>query len=565
MEPLKELFLKLGLDADASSFASAQVAVDALEHAGHALVHAFESVGEALLGVVEGTAHQAHEFELLSQKTGESVEKIQEWDSIAKKSGTTVDAMAHAMGILGRNMLAASKGGKEQVEGFHDMGISMAEIKDKSPDEVLRIIADRFDAMEPGFGRNAKLMKVMGRGAAEMIPALIGGSKRLNSIAESAHIFGKVMDEETIAAGVDLYQTMQSISGIVPALTKVLAGPLLKPLAEIAHAFLDWAKANAAVIRTRIQTFALVLAGAIRTLAHWIPRLSKAVEVLVASLKLLAMVVGSFLIAKFVLFNALLLEQVVFFALNSAAAIAYGAVMVWTALKAAAAWLVASAPLLLVTGLLVLAALAAEDLYVFLKGGDSVIGELGPKWTRFLGEFTAVDSEDPWWLVALKAGLQVMLDLNGAWKEFEKEFPKLAAVLKYSSGFGFQEDAQATKDAAVMEAQRFKTITLARGGQAHDIAPDVGAGSSMVGDAQSLASAAFGNGASPSRSLAASPAAGKGPVVLAPKLHAPITVHGAPGQSAPEIAGAVREQLDDFWDSKMREAHDAEPGEEGDF
>ena len=528
--PLKELFLKLGLDWEGSSFAAAQVAVDLLEGAAHRLVHAFESIGEGLLEVVEGTAHQAHEFELLAQKTGENVEKIQEWDSIAKKSGTTVDSLAHSMGIFGRTLLAARNGNDEAAQGFAQLGISMAELKDKSPDEALRIVADAFDKLPPGLDRNAKLMKVFGRGAQEMIPVLIGGSKRLDEIAEGAHVFGKVMDEETIEAGVDLYKTVQSLAGIIPALTKVLAGPLLEPLAEVAHAMLDWAKANAATIKTKIHAFALTLAKGIHLVAAGFEKAGKALQLFVAGLKTLAIVLASYVIAKFVILNAMLLEQLVAWALNTAAAIAYGAVQVAAAVKAAAAWVAAAAPVLLLTALLALMALAAEDVWTFLKGGDSVLGELGPKWTKFLEGFTKIQAGDPWWLKLLRTALGIVIDLEGAMDRLLKMFREGTLALSFVRGVASLTGAQKTT---------IEEIPLSQ--------------------SQAFGPEAFGGGASPAASAAASPGAAQSRV-FAPRLNVPITVNGAPGQNPEQVAGAVREQLEDFWDSKMRDGVESIPG-----
>jgi hypothetical protein len=419
---VRELLAKLGLEFEGQQFLKAELAFEGIKRAAEFAKDKIKEMGEALVEIVTETAHQAHEFELLSQKTGESVEKVQEWDSIAKKSGTTVDTVAHSMGILGRTLLAARKGGDEAVEGFSDLGISLSEIKDKSPDEALRIIADAFAKLPPGLDRNAKLMKVMGRGAEEMIPVLIGGSKRLNEIAEGAHIFGKVMDEETIEAGADLYQTLQSLQGIIPALTKVLAGPLLEPLAEVAHEVLNWAKANASVIKSKIHDFALGLVKTVKTLASVLAAVAK-------GMKAIAVVIGTYLVLSLVAANGGLLQMLVNWTLNTAAAIAYGAVSVAAAAKSAVAWLASVAPLVLMTVIIAALILMAQDVWGFFNGYDSAIGRFGPKWTKFLDEWTKVKVDDPWWLVALKKAIEIVTDLQGAWEKLERAWRQPGSFL----------------------------------------------------------------------------------------------------------------------------------------
>jgi hypothetical protein len=90
--------------------------------------------------------------------------------------------------------------------------------------------------------------------------------------------------------------------------------------------------------------------------------------------------------------------------------------------SAAASWAAAAAPLLLLIALLTLLALAADDVRGFLEGEDSLIGDLGPKWTKFVNDFFKPRDGEHWLVATLKQLGRLIFDFQGQWDAFVKDW-----------------------------------------------------------------------------------------------------------------------------------------------
>ncbi len=212
--------------------------------------------------------------------------------------------------------------------------------------------------------------------------------------------------------------------------------------------------------------------------------------------------------------------------------------------KAAAAWLAVAAPVVLLVALLALLALAAEDVYVFLKGGDSLIGDLGVKWAKFLDDWFKDDTDDGWLMTALKAVLWMLTDIGERFPAAIREWKDM--IVKF-----FTVDIpQAVKDFVAKFPGLLDPLSL--GGRSIGTA---------LKDKFPGASILFGGGAAGPEAAAASSAAAQSVGVLAPTFNAGgFTVVAQPGQDTEQVAGAVVSTMDSWWNDKLTAAGDAAGG-----
>jgi len=539
MESLRELFVAIGLEWDAAGFAQAQVATAVLEKAAQMLVAAFETVAETVAESVLQTAEFADNLSDAAVRTGASVEALQELGYAAGLSGASSETMNMALTRLSATMGEAANGSKEAMSGFARLGVRVtdAEGKLRSTDAVFTDLAAAVAAIPNPAERTATALDVFGRAGIQLLPMLNEGADGIERMRTEARELGLVMGGEAVSSAAEFNDNLDRLRGIVDSLKRDLGGPLIEALSPVVEEMLAWVRANREMLRSRILQFTTALIAAGRALLVVVRALVVAVEFLVDNWKLLAILLGSTLIALMITFKTLLLEQLVAFALNTAAAIIYGATLVATGLKAAAAWLAAAAPVILLTALLMLLALAAEDVYVFLKGGDSLIGDIGPKWTKFLDEWLADDVGDGWFMTALKSVIWLLTDIG-------TRFPAAIAEWKTMIVRFFSETLpQAVKGFA----RDFPMLGRLLSG-------DVTVGGAAVDGV----SGHFGGGASPSAS--ASVAGVPKAAVVAPSFVGNFVVQTSPGQSAQEVASATRDTLDDWWGTKMRAVSPAAPG-----
>lgn len=534
METLRELFVSLGLDWDSSGFAAAQVAADGLEGVLKKLVDVAGDLVGGLRDATMQTAAYADDLNDAAIRTGASVEALQELGYAASQSGASAETINHALTKLSMTMGEAAKGTGEAGKAFAALGVKVTDSDGKlrRTDDVFTALATAVAKIENPTERSAKALDVFGRAGIQLLPLLAEGEDGLAKLRQEARDLGLVMGGEAVEAGANFNDSIDSLKDTWESLKRDLAGPIIEALLPVVEGIKDWVKANRALVRSTITTFVRGLLVAFKAVAG-------VVGWLVENWKLLAIVATSILLPVLWSIKAAILEQLVAFALNTAAAVAYGATQVAAAAAAAAAWLAANASLLLGIALMATLLLAAEDVYSFLTGADSLIGDIGPKWTAFLDQWTQSKDEGEHPIVtALKTAVFYLTDLEG----------RLLPALKNGWWSAITQPIAASIEllfklfrGTAEFADFLKTI------------PGVGIGLQTIQSSAQQAAPLFGFGggaASPAAGISAAAAAT--PPTVAPSFQGSFVIQAQPGQSAQEVAGATKEVLEEWWDGKMR-------------
>lgn len=532
MEALRELFVRLGLDWDSSGFAAAQLAADGLEGALKGIVGVMSDVVTGLRDATLHTAAYADDLADASIRTGASVEALQELGFAASQSGASAETINHALTKLTMTMGSAAQGGGEAAKAFAALGVKVTdgEGKLRRSDEVFTDLATAVAKIKNPSERSAKALDVFGRAGIQLLPMLAEGEEGLEKLRQKARDMGLVMSGEAVAAGAELNDSLGALKDGYESLKRDLAGPIIEALLPVVKGITEWVKANRSLIRSGIQNF-------VKGLTTVFTGIAKAVGWLISNWKLLAIVATSVLLPVLFSVKAVLLEQLVAFALNTAAAVAYGATQVAAGLAAAAAWTAANAPLLLSIALVAALLIGAEDVLVFLEGGDSLIGRIGPAWSKFLDDWVSVDPNDSGLLAGLKMIVFYLTDLEG----------RLLPAIKSGWWSSFLQPISASIEllfklfrGTAEFADFLKTI------------PGVGSAVETFQQSQGQAPLISGGAASIGAGVAAQTSAGQ--PIVAPSFQGSFVVNAQPGQSAQEVAGATREVLEDWWDGKMRSA-----------
>lgn len=431
MAVVRELVALLGLDFEGEQFLKAELAFEAIHKAAELLFEAVEKVTDAMVESVVKTAETAEELEHLHAKTDISVEDLQELGYVAERAKVSTSELAKGIQFLGRNALEASKGNKDAVEAFAELGVSIHDQNGhlKDGQELFLQVGQRLKEMPNQWLSPARAMKLFGRAGADLIPIFAEGSEGIAELREQARDLGLVMSEDMVHRAAQLNGVLEQLKAISSGLTHDFAGPFLDAAKELGDQFLEWFKANRAIIRTRIEQFAKALIAIFRALGA-------AVKFVVQWFDALLIGVGA-LTAAFILQNYSLAALAAGYASAGYAAVVAG-------IKAAAAWVAAAAPVVLLAALLAALVLAADDVYTFLQGGDSVIGDLGRKWTQWIEEFTRVRGEDPWWLQIIKLGVKGLTDLKWALDQFANAWTLFNSSFNLGGALGGLQTAART-------------------------------------------------------------------------------------------------------------------------
>lgn len=206
---------------------------------------AIEFIGAAALteffnSITEGE----QQLEKLSIQTGVAVDELSKLQYAAKQND--VENFAGDIKKLSKSIGEASNGNEQLLLDFKAIGVSAADLKNLSIDQVLKKVADGFAQYADGAGKAAATTALMGRGGQDLIAFLNQGSAGIEAYeaklsklggvttpeaAEQAHLYGQALN--------DLKEASEGVGrGIITTLQPALTSSL-EALAEFISATKD--------------------------------------------------------------------------------------------------------------------------------------------------------------------------------------------------------------------------------------------------------------------------------------------------------------------------------------
>lgn len=349
---IAEFVGRLGLDIDTSAFTRGEKALEQLKQSYASIAGVVQQVGAAVGELVGDLVGQAAAIDAASKATGINAQSLQELAFAASAGGASTEALSAGLTSLTRVAGAAADGSAQAQDAFAKLGVGVrgAGGEVRSADELLADLADAFAGMPPGIEKTSAAMDLFGNAGRQLVPFLDQGSAGIEALREEARALGIVLDEETIGAGAGLGDSLTKLQRSATGLRNMIAGPLLVPLRKLVDGFTEWWKLNQLIIKDRIEQVFQRLEPVFRGVA--------------AALRVVGDVMG------YLLDNSQLLTPILG-AVAAMYAVVAGAALI-AGIKAAAAWVLATWPLLLLGALI---AILADDIHEFVTGGESLIGD----------------------------------------------------------------------------------------------------------------------------------------------------------------------------------------------
>lgn len=351
MTVLRELITVLGFDVDEAEAAQANKVFDGLKKGALAVVGLTTAATVALGALISETVAAGDEAAKTGKRLGISAEEVQELGFAAERSGVPVAQLNVGIRSLQRRAAEARRGQKEFAQGFARLGVSVTDAngKLKPTVDLFLEVADGFTKIQDEGERTALAMRVAGDGGAALLPLFLEGAEGIDALRRRARVLGFVLDNETAAAAERLADNFTDLRLIATGVGRRLASQFLPLVEKITDRTIDWFIANRELIDRGIGEVVSLIESGIDALVRFAQIIEEN--------------------RRFLLILAAVLTAAVLPALLKVAA-GY-ALVALAAIKAA---LVAAAPFLLVIALATLIALVIEDVFVFVSGGESAIG-----------------------------------------------------------------------------------------------------------------------------------------------------------------------------------------------
>lgn len=183
----------------------------------------------AFVGLIKGTIDAADHLNDLSQSTGIAVETLGGLGFAASQSGSSLDDAASSFGKLNLKIAAAIAGNQEAVKAFNAVGISIAELKSLSPDQIFARLADRFREYEDGANKAALGQAFFGKSYQGTIPLLNEGGEKLRQNIDYYKRYSGVTEELTKQSD-EFNDTLVKLRLLGGAFAKNLTAELLPSL-----------------------------------------------------------------------------------------------------------------------------------------------------------------------------------------------------------------------------------------------------------------------------------------------------------------------------------------------
>ena len=135
-----------------------------------------------------------------AQKTGIATEALSQLAFAAKMSGVETDSFTSALVKFNKAIAEGASGSGNAADAFKSIGISAAELKASSPDQVLAMVAEKFAGFADGANKTALAIAIFGRAGADLIPLLNEGATGISAMREEADKLGATINSSAAKA-----------------------------------------------------------------------------------------------------------------------------------------------------------------------------------------------------------------------------------------------------------------------------------------------------------------------------------------------------------------------------
>jgi hypothetical protein len=152
---------------------------------------AVASLTAAMVAMTVVAGQQAEAVQQLKQITGINTDALQEYDVLLSRTGLTGEDLVATMRTLSKSMEDAQRGVGTAADRFRQLGIDIRKVQ--GTDDLYRKIFDAVSRFRAGTERAVIVNDLMGRSALRLLPAMEGGARAFNQMAQESKNLGETM------------------------------------------------------------------------------------------------------------------------------------------------------------------------------------------------------------------------------------------------------------------------------------------------------------------------------------------------------------------------------------
>jgi len=194
------------------------------------------AAGGAFAGLIASSIESAAHVQHLSEQTGIAADQLAAMKGAAVAGGITLDEVAKASTKFSKAIETQNEDSGVAAKALTAMGLSMEEVKAKSPAEQLHIVAERLNTFADGSGKAAAAQVLFGKAGVEILPFLKQYGEQVNLTKEGYADYAKQAQEFEIS--------LSKLKGASNSIVTHYAMELLPTLKAVVDGFTAMNSAN---------------------------------------------------------------------------------------------------------------------------------------------------------------------------------------------------------------------------------------------------------------------------------------------------------------------------------
>lgn len=377
---VRELLTKLGFEADQSKIDKFENSVGNLTKGLALLVTGATAAATAAFGFASSTARQSEEIARSAKLAGTGVEEFQKLAYASEAFGIEQDKLADILKDTNDKIGDFFQTGAGPLADFFEfiapkIGVTAEQFKNLSGADALQLYVSSLEKANLSQAEMTFYMEAIASDSTLLLPLLEKNGEAYKVLAKEAEEYGAVLSEDNIKANKAFSQQLRSLNKMFQAVIMSVGNKLIPLFSDLVSKVKDFISRNRELIQTNISDFfdgaiwvVKQFISVLGILFGWIDKVAQLMGGWSNAIKIVGIALGVLMALKFIPW--IIAATAAIKALN-------------IAMLLNPAGLITAAIVALSTAIILL----IEDIYHWVAGNESAIGDLLGSWEDFKNKF----------------------------------------------------------------------------------------------------------------------------------------------------------------------------------
>ena len=386
---VRELLTKLGFEADQSKIDKFENSVGNLTKGLALLVTGATAAATAAFGFASSTARQSEEIARSAKLASTGVEEFQKLAYASEAFGIEQDKLADILKDTNDKIGDFFQTGAGPLADFFEfiapkIGVTAEQFKNLSGADALQLYVSSLEKANLSQAEMTFYMEAIASDSTLLLPLLEKNGEAYKVLAKEAEEYGYVLSKETIEQNRKLRLELWSLSKMMDSLYTNIGNRFIPLFSDLIKRFKEFIKENRELIQTKLNEFfegaiwvSTQFINVLSTLSGWINNITQTLGGWANVFKIIGVAIGTLLASRFI--GWAIKAYAAIKTLNSVLVLlTAGIIAARIAAIALTGWF-----FLLKTAIVLL----IEDIYNWVQGNESVVGDLIATWFEFVTKF----------------------------------------------------------------------------------------------------------------------------------------------------------------------------------